>query len=62
MDKIVIAYDGSEAPKALMVTLAELFPDCEIIAVSNGTKTLGVEKNHVPSKEISQTKDITGSG
>jgi hypothetical protein len=60
MDKIVIVYDESEEPKAWIATLAELFPECEIIAVSKYTKTFGVDGGNAPSKKISQTKDIKG--
>ena len=60
MDRIVIVYDESKAPKAWIATLAELFPECEIIAVPKETKTLGVDGGNAPSKKISQTSDIEG--
>ncbi len=59
MEKIVIVYDELEEPKALMTALSELFPECEIIGVSKDTKILGPDGGHVPSKDVSQTNDVT---
>ncbi len=61
MEKIVIAYDESEMSKELMTTLSELFPECEIIGVPKDPKVPGMDGDHAPLQDVSQTRDVTGS-
>ncbi len=63
MKKIVFVHDESEAPEALMKTFAELFPECEIIAVSSSDTTIfGEDADDAPLEEATHTNDVSGDG
>lgn len=57
MEKIIILYDSPERTNVLMTVIAEIFPECEIIAVQRDIKSFFVDGGQSPLRECSQ---ITG--
>jgi hypothetical protein len=46
-----------------MKTFAELFPECEIIAVSSSDTTIfGEDADNAPLEEATHTNDVSGDG
>ncbi len=58
MKKIVIILEKTEASEILLASLAELFPEFEIIAASKDTNIPDMEVDDPSSQEVPRTNNV----